>query len=467
MSKMPRILVARASALQLLAIAFSISVLIVVAKWLSPYELGVWYNYLAIQSFIMMLDFGFSPTFARNFTYAWKGVTRISPNGVAESPKNSVNGLLFGNIWLISKLVYLFLAFLAVVFLCIFYLLYLKFLVDTSDGAPLLNSWIIFSVGATLNIYYLFINSILRGVDKVYVLYLSNARAKFFQLISTVAFLYFGFGLLGVSLGYLLSVIVLRISMRCEIPRNIDQYEIKISALLKRKIRVRTYMLLSRLKAAIGKQTYLTVLSYSIDKTAIFYITASVGVIEAGRYGLTFQVLSVISMFSNVPYNMTYPNFVAQITSGAHSEAYRIFVKSLSFQVYLLCGLGLLYVALGPEILTFISAENEFLPRIDIVLMLICFMLWNIQLICVNCISATNKYPMVYSYLANSVLLHFVFLIMVLSDEVSVTNVISVQILLILLLNFYRWINAALKLMNKDMKTFLCEIWWGRPKYDR
>ena len=52
---------------------------------LLPVEiLGIWYVFLSISAFVLMLDFGFQPTFARNVAYVMSGATRLKAEGVDE-----------------------------------------------------------------------------------------------------------------------------------------------------------------------------------------------------------------------------------------------------------------------------------------------------------------------------------------------------------------------------------------------
>ena len=48
-------------------------------------ELGLWYVFLAVSSFVTLFQAGFAPTFARNVAYCWSGARALSKRGVVRS----------------------------------------------------------------------------------------------------------------------------------------------------------------------------------------------------------------------------------------------------------------------------------------------------------------------------------------------------------------------------------------------
>jgi hypothetical protein len=49
----------------------------VVLVRLQPAEVGLWHVFVAAQSLVMLLDFGFTQTFARNFAYVFAGARTL------------------------------------------------------------------------------------------------------------------------------------------------------------------------------------------------------------------------------------------------------------------------------------------------------------------------------------------------------------------------------------------------------
>lgn len=54
----------------------------IVLFFLSSEELGLWYVFLSISTFINLVDFGFSPQLARFVTYAYTGAGVLQKEGV-------------------------------------------------------------------------------------------------------------------------------------------------------------------------------------------------------------------------------------------------------------------------------------------------------------------------------------------------------------------------------------------------
>ena len=51
-------------------------------KGLSGADLGIWYVFTALGSFVMLFEFGFNPTFARNIAYCWSGAQKLKSEGI-------------------------------------------------------------------------------------------------------------------------------------------------------------------------------------------------------------------------------------------------------------------------------------------------------------------------------------------------------------------------------------------------
>ena len=67
---------------------------------MSAETVGIWNVMITIMGFITLLDFGFQPSFARNISYIFSGVTKLQKVGIqtAESDGNVNYALLKGTL---------------------------------------------------------------------------------------------------------------------------------------------------------------------------------------------------------------------------------------------------------------------------------------------------------------------------------------------------------------------------------
>ena len=105
----------------LINLGFGIILLPFLLKYLSVNELGLWYIFNAISSFVLLLDFGFSPSISRNISYAWGGAENLFKNGI-DFTKNSTtpNFTLISKITIVSQKIYNLISLLTLVILISF-----------------------------------------------------------------------------------------------------------------------------------------------------------------------------------------------------------------------------------------------------------------------------------------------------------------------------------------------------------
>ena len=73
--------------------------------YLSPQEIGLWYTFMSISAFVMLLDFGFSPTLIRNVSYVWGGAKELykTGNGDENIVLKEPNYKLLFNVFKVTK----------------------------------------------------------------------------------------------------------------------------------------------------------------------------------------------------------------------------------------------------------------------------------------------------------------------------------------------------------------------------
>lgn len=171
-------------------------------KFLSSAEIAIWYILLSIASFVSLLDFGLNPSISRNVTYAYSGVSELKKHGVSSYNLNKPNIELLNEVVNSTKKIYSYLGIISFILLIVFGSYYMLSIIGKTDVHYLELSWLIFVGSMVFNIYFSYISVILRGIGKIRELNKSMVIARFIQLGITILLLFFGFNLLGASLGW-------------------------------------------------------------------------------------------------------------------------------------------------------------------------------------------------------------------------------------------------------------------------
>jgi len=69
-------------AAQIFNFGAGILILPIVLKKLQTDELAIWYAFMTLNSFIMLVEAGFSPTISRNISYVYSGAEKLIARGL-------------------------------------------------------------------------------------------------------------------------------------------------------------------------------------------------------------------------------------------------------------------------------------------------------------------------------------------------------------------------------------------------
>lgn len=307
-------------------LAANIILLPFMLHFLSDDDLGLWYVYAGIAQFVVLLDFGFAPSLSRNIAYIWCGAKELKKEDVCDDRQLETDFASFNNILTTCRYIYLFLSIVAFVLLSSLGTYYIVSLGSTNENV--LFSWIIYGVGIILNLYYSYFTSFLRGVGAVAQNNIAGVISKSVQIILSCFLLYRGWGILGASIGYLVSGIALRLYST----RAFYKYE-NIGASLKASSV--TIKLKDCWNAFIviwfnASKEGLIMISNFLSTQANTLICSSVlGLGTTGSYGISVQLATIISGMSNIPYGTYQSKMMEKILKGEKESSLKLFSGSI------------------------------------------------------------------------------------------------------------------------------------------
>lgn len=172
---------------------------------LSTSEIGLNYILITVGGVIALVDLGFAPQFARNFTYVFSGVQELKHNGVGRTD-NNIDYKLLACLLATARYVYALLAILALLLLIIIGTPYVYKITNAFSAIP--NSlwvWITYSLGVLFQVYYSYYFSMLLGAGKIKEQKYGIIGNKILYILILITGLYLGWGLLSVALAQLIS----------------------------------------------------------------------------------------------------------------------------------------------------------------------------------------------------------------------------------------------------------------------
>lgn len=192
----------------IVSFATSIIILPIVIYYLDADNVGLWYVFNSVGAITVLFDFGFTVTFARNINYCWSGASRLEKRGQGGYILNEPDYLLMRNILYTCKRIYLILSSAALLLMLTIGTVYILHISSHIAGHSHIIAWVIFSLAAFLNLYFNYYDSFLRGVGAVKRANQNRVFARSIQLFCVVLSLSLGFGIVGLSVSYLIFGIV-------------------------------------------------------------------------------------------------------------------------------------------------------------------------------------------------------------------------------------------------------------------
>lgn len=357
---------------------------------MSAETVGIWNVMITIMGFVALLDFGFQPSFARNISYIFSGVTKLQKVGIqtAVSDGNVNFSLLKGTLNAMRKF-YRWMALGVFVILGIagtayFYYILQKYSGDRTDA---MIAWILLIAINSYNVYTLYYNALLLGKG-----YIRRERqimilSQCVYLSLAIVLIYAGYGLTAIVSSQAVSIILQRIlSYRVFFTKELKQQLLHTEA-------DETKDILRAISPNAVKVGLTQLGGFCVTKSALLIGSAFLTLEETACYGITLHIIDILARCSTVYYQSITPK-IAQ--SRANKDVIKLkhyFVCSIGILVatFLLGGAAIAF--LGNWGLNMIGSETQFLPTIMLCVMLLVYLLETNHSIAAGFISADNRIP--------------------------------------------------------------------------
>ncbi len=371
---------------------------------------GIWNIFQTITFLVLLLDFGFRPTFARNISYIFSGVKTLQKEGVAHASADSEvdYGLLKGTLMAMQR-------FYRYIALGVFGLLvtagtaYLYYILRKYNGdhQDAMMAWILLIAINCYNLYTFYYDALLTGKGYIKRSQQINMIGQAVYIALAIGLIYAGFGLTAIVGSQLVSTVIRRVMM----------YRVFFTPELKARLAEaesnEPEEILSAITPNAIKIGLTQIGGFLVNKAAMLIAPVFVSLEMVACYGITVQVMDILARCATVFYQSYLPK-LAQCRTENNINGLRWY--------YLLCTGSLLavfvvggiaWIFLGEWALNLIGSQTQFVPTTMLMVMLIISVLEHNHAVSAGFIMADNKIPFFIPSLvsgAATILLLWIFL---------------------------------------------------------
>ena len=412
-------------------VSSNILLLPIIISYLTESEVGLWYVFASISQFVILFDFGFAPSFARNIAYIWCGAKSLKRESLVSTSDNETDWSEFYIILHSCKYVYLLISLLALLVLLSAGSIYIVKVSSTIY----LNCWIIYSIAVFLNLLYGYYTSFLRGIGAVAENNKSAIFSKIIQLALSWLLLHMNYGLLGVSIAYLLSGIAFWCSSKFFFNKyeNIGHYlhDVVVDSLFKKcleKIKIIWHN--------SSREGLVTLSNYLNSQANTLICSYMIGLTATGSYGVSLQIATLVATVSSIPF-ATYQSKMQEYAISNKIESNK---KLFSFAIVSFV-LGYIVLAFGS--LLSIPLIHLVKPSfaIDIHMFLVILLqifLWSYYGLFCSFISSYNKLPYTTTFIVSSLITVVLTIILIKCTQLGIWALV-VSPIIVSIYNVWKW----------------------------
>lgn len=351
---------------------------------------GIWNIFQAITFLVLLLDFGFRPTFARNISYIFSGVKTLQKEGVAHAESDAAvdYGLLKGTLVAMQRFyrwiaigVFALLASAGTVY---FYYILQKYSGDRQDA---MIAWLLLIAINCYNLYTLYYDALLTGKGYVKRSQQINILGQTVYVGLAIGLIYAGYGLTAIVASQLISTVI----------RRVLTYRVFFTQELKAHLREVAPREPKEILQAITPNAVkigLTQLGgFMVNKAAMLIAPLFVSLEMVACYGITVQVMDILARCATVFYQSYLPKLAQSRAENDIAQLQRSYLLCTGSLLAIYLVGGAMWLLLGEWALNLIGSQTHFVPALMLGVMLLISLLEHNHAVSAGFIMADNKIP--------------------------------------------------------------------------
>ncbi len=351
---------------------------------------GIWNIFQAITFLVLLLDFGFRPTFARNISYIFSGVKTLQKEGVAHAESDAAvdYGLLKGTLVAMQRF-YRWIAIgvfalLASAGTAYFYYILQKYSGDRQDA---MIAWLLLIAINCYNLYTLYYDALLTGKGYVKRSQQINILGQTVYVGLAIGLIYAGYGLTAIVASQLISTVI----------RRVLTYRVFFTRELKAHLREVAPREPKEILQAITPNAVkigLTQLGgFMVNKAAMLIAPLFVSLEMVACYGITVQVMDILARCATVFYQSYLPKLAQSRAENDIAQLQRSYLLCTGSLLAIYLVGGAMWLLLGEWALNLIGSQTHFVPALMLGVMLLISLLEHNHAVSAGFIMADNKIP--------------------------------------------------------------------------
>lgn len=405
---------------------------------LSDSELGLWYTFLAVGNIANLFDFGFKSAMARNITYAWCGAERLeSYSATIIKDGNKTNFELLRIVMAASQKVYFIIASIAGSFLIIFGSAYIFRVSEGMNFEKVAAAWILYIVAVFLNLYFGYLSAFLTGIGAIAESNKANVIGRSIQLAVAFVLLMMGWGIISVSIAYLLYSIFFR-----QCARNYFYKYQNIGEDLKQCSRKINYEEIREIVKIVWPNAWrdglVSFASYLNSQASTLLCSWFLSLQDTAVYGLSLQLVNAIASISCV-YFSTYQAKMQETFVLGEIEKTKKLLSTALMIYYTLYFMGAVALCtIGIPILSIIKSNTEL--NISFLVVLLVYMLfYKNQILHASYIAGTNRIPYMKAYLISGIVTVLLTSALLMYSKLGIWSLAIAPIMVEMVYDYWKW----------------------------
>lgn len=437
---------------QFLSMGVGVITLPFILNKLSADEIGLNYILITVGSVIALVDLGFAPQFARNFTYVFSGVQQLQKEGIG--PKGEkINYELLGYLLKTARYIYGILALIALILLlCVG----TPYVYKTTNGFIAVPNaqyiWLVYSMGVLFQIFYSYYSSMLLGAGKIKEQKYAVIGNKIIYMAITIGGLYCGWGLMSVALAQLLSPFFGRLL----------SYHYFYTPDLRERLSYYSYEgrekvidIFHTLWHNAKRTAIISIGTYAILRFSMFIAGLYLTLEEFASYGLMVQLVGILGNVSCTFLQISQPKLASLRASANTSALIRQF--SIAYDIFIVLfiigSIGI--VCWGAPILALIKS-NALLPDKTILILycVVMFLEYNHSNFAIL-ISSDNRIPFAPASILTGVAVCLGVFVVVRFTSWSILGLVAVQGICQAAYQNWKWPTVAIEELHTNFLSII------------
>ena len=419
-------------------ISVNVILLPLILKYLSSDELGLWYVFSSISQVVNLFDFGFTSTISRHMTYAWSGADEIKRDSVAADYSQQPNKSLVVKIIITCRYVYLVISLIGLLSMMSFGTIYIRSITGNDMNNRIYFSWIVYMIAVFLNLFYGYWAALLQGAGAIAERNKMNVFSKLIQIFVTVLLLFWGMGLFGVVISYLISGLSLRMIGRWFFLKELKSIGVVFSKFAHGYNLSDIFSCFLTIWGTAWKDGVVMISQYFSTQVNTLICAYFIDLDSTSVYGLLTQVFMMISSVGLAYFGAYQPKYSSACLKNDQTKKNNIICSSC-FVYKVVCLLGYFaFVIIAIPLLGLVKPEMN-ISFWMITLMFIFYYLYYQHNLFISIIASSNRIP-AYSACAITALISFLLSILfVWHLHLGIYGLITAQLISNLAYNNWKW----------------------------